>query len=145
MMGFISISIANVIFYLGSFKTINSTKIVLTLLAIVCCISLNFWLHVQHTFTHTHARNNCILVKGLWFSIPSNDSNQMYHVCSCFYFYLATIGRNRAFSSRYLLFFCFHGNFETFSDDQRISNYIAVFFLFSTSKMSIELIKAHDD
>lgn len=141
MMGFISI--ANEIFHLGSFKTINSTKIVLTLLPIVCCISLNFWLHVQHTFTHTHARNNCILVKGLWFSIPSNDFNQMYHVCSCFYFYLDIIGRIRAFSSRYLIFFyCFHGNFETFSDDQRISNYIA---FFSTSKMSIELIKAHDD
>lgn len=145
MMGFISISIANVIFYLGSFKTINSTKIVLTLLAIVCCISLNFWLHVQHTFTHTHARNNCILVKGLWFSIPSNDSNQMYHVCSCFYFYLATIGRNRAFSSRYMLFFLFSWQFRNIFRWSKNFKLYCCFFLFSTSKMSIELIKAHDD
>lgn len=130
MMGFISISIANGIFYLGSFKTINSTKIVLTLLAIVCCISLNFWLHVQHTFTHTHARNNCILVKGLWFSIPSNDSNQMYHVCSCFYFYLATIGRNRAFSSRYMLFFVFMAISKHFPMIKEFQIILLFFFIF---------------
>lgn len=106
---------------------------------IVCCISLNFWLHVQHTFTHTHARNNCILVKGLWFSIPSNDSNQIvYHVCLCFYFYLDTIGHNRAFSSRYLFFLVFMAISKHFP---MIKEFQIILLFFPHPKCRLSLLK----